>query len=106
MPVIPASARAGRGGSFDTLQQPGFDGSTAALAWASEDPEHLWIGHRDRPNEVMAKDPAAMTPLGIAAARYPVGHVEGYPDTFRALFADVYRDVVAGRPSARPPRAR
>jgi predicted dehydrogenase len=80
-----------------------IDGSTAALAWASEDPEHLWIGHRDRPNELMAKDPSVMTPPGVSAAAYPVGHVEGYPDTFRALFADVYRDVAAGRPSARPP---
>jgi predicted dehydrogenase len=80
-----------------------IDGSIAALAWASEDPEHLWIGHRDRPNEVMAKDASVMTPLGVSAAAYPVGHVEGYPDTFRALFADVYRDVAAGRPSARPP---
>jgi predicted dehydrogenase len=79
-----------------------IDGSSAALAWASEDPEHLWIGHRDQPNEVMAKDPSVMTPAGIAAAAYPVGHVEGYPDTFRALFADVYRDVAAGRPSPRP----
>jgi predicted dehydrogenase len=79
-----------------------IDGDTAALAWASEDPEHLWVGHRDRPNEVMAKDPSVMTPPGVAAAAYPVGHVEGYPDTFRALFADVYRDVTAGRPSPHP----
>ncbi len=43
-----------------------------------------------------------MTPAGVAAAAYPVGHVEGYPDTFRALFAAVYRDVVAGGPSAAP----
>ncbi len=34
------------------------DGSTSALAWASDDPEHLWIGHRGRPNEVVEKDPA------------------------------------------------
>ena len=81
------------------------DGSTAALAWASEDPERLWIGHRDRPNEVVEKDPAVMTPAGAAAAAYPAGHVEGYPDTFRALFADIYRDVAAGgRRRARPTR--
>ena len=75
---------------------------TAALAWASEDPERLWAGHRGRPNEVIEKDPAIMTPAGTAAAAYPVGHVEGYPDTFRALFADIYRDIDAGAPSPRP----
>jgi predicted dehydrogenase len=77
-------------------------GSESALAWSSEDPEHLWMGHRGRPNEVLAKDPAVMEPAGIAAAGYPAGHVEGYPDTFRALFAAVYRDVAAGGPSAAP----
>ena len=78
------------------------DGSVAALAWASEDPERLWIGRRDRPNEVVEKDPAVMTEAGATAAAYPAGHVEGYPDTFRGLFADVYRDVAAGGPAARP----
>ena len=43
-----------------------------------------------------------MTPAGVAAAAYPAGHVEGYPDTFRALFADIYRDIAAGGPSPRP----
>ncbi|MCA1677353.1 MAG: gfo/Idh/MocA family oxidoreductase, partial [Actinobacteria bacterium] len=33
---------------------------------------------------------------------YPGGHVEGYPDTFRALFASVYSDIERGEPSATP----
>ncbi|MET0577724.1 MAG: Gfo/Idh/MocA family oxidoreductase [Ilumatobacteraceae bacterium] len=78
------------------------DGSAATLAWASEDPERLWVGHRDRPNEVVEKDRSIMTPAGIAAAAYPAGHVEGYPDSFRALFADIYRDIERGGPSSRP----
>ena len=43
-----------------------------------------------------------MTPAGAAAAAYPAGHVEGYPDTFRGLFAAIYRDVEAGAPADRP----
>ena len=61
------------------------DGSVAALAWASEDPERLWMGHRGRPNEIIEKDAALMTSAGIDAAGYPAGHVEGYPDTFRGV---------------------
>src|SRR6185436_11626412 len=30
-----------------------IDGSTAAVAWDSEQPDQLWIGHRDRPNEIL-----------------------------------------------------
>jgi predicted dehydrogenase len=73
-----------------------------SLSWTSEEPEYLWVGHRDRPNETANKDPAQMTPLGAAVTGYPAGHVEGYPDTFRGLFAAVYADVAAGRPSADP----
>jgi predicted dehydrogenase len=77
-------------------------GSTSAMAWSSTDPERLWLGHRDRPNELGEKDPALLAAAGVPAAGYPAGHVEGYPDTFRALFAEVYRDVAAGAPAARP----
>jgi predicted dehydrogenase len=79
-----------------------IDGDESALAWASDDPDHLWIGHRGRPNEVVEKDPALLTPEGAAAAAFPGGHVEGYADTFRALFTAVYADIAAGAPSAQP----
>jgi predicted dehydrogenase len=39
---------------------------------------------------------------GAAAARLPGGHVEGFADTFGAVFTAVYADVAAGRPSDRP----
>jgi predicted dehydrogenase len=76
--------------------------SRGSVAWISEEPEYLWVGHRDRPNETANKDPAQMTGLGAAVTGYPAGHVEGYPDTFRGLFAAVYADVAAGRPAAEP----
>jgi predicted dehydrogenase len=79
-----------------------LNGARSSLAWTSEEPEYLWIGHRDRPNEVAGKDPALMTKLGASVTGYPAGHVEGYPDTFRGLFAAVYADVAAGRPSPEP----
>jgi predicted dehydrogenase len=76
--------------------------SQGSAAWTSEEPEYLWVGHRDRPNELANKDPAQMTGLGAAVTGYPAGHVEGYPDTFRGLFAAVYADVAAGRPQPDP----
>ncbi|MGH2816400.1 MAG: gfo/Idh/MocA family oxidoreductase, partial [Actinomycetota bacterium] len=73
-----------------------------SLAWVSEEPEYLWVGHRGRPNEVAGKDPALMSELGAAVTGYPAGHVEGYPDTFRGLFAAVYADVATGKPAPDP----
>jgi len=79
-----------------------IDGSTAAAAWDSETPDHLWLGHRERPNEILLRNPALMGDAGRAAAWLPGGHVEGFGDTFPALFRAIYADVLAGAPSADP----
>lgn len=76
------------------------DGSESALMWVSEDPDRLWVGHRGRPSELLARDPAAMAAEAARLAGVPAGHVEGFPDTFRALFSRVYTDVEAGRPAS------
>jgi predicted dehydrogenase len=78
------------------------DGSESALAWFSEDPDRLWIGHRGRPNEILHRDPSLADPAVRELIGYPGGHVEGYPDTFRALFARVYADIERGGPSQEP----
>ncbi|MER3418301.1 MAG: dehydrogenase [Chloroflexota bacterium] len=80
-----------------------IDGAAAAAAWDSERPDELWIGHRDRPNELLLRNPALMTRPGAAAAHLPAGHVEGFADTFRALYQAVYRAVAAGGPQERAP---
>jgi predicted dehydrogenase len=72
------------------------DGSEGSLAWNSESPNTLWIGHRNRANEEMPKDPALMSPAARGYAAYPGGHPEGYPDTFAQLFKDFYAYVAAG----------
>ena len=82
-----------------------IDGSSSSVAWDSETPEQLWLGHRDAPNEILIRNPALMNAAGRAAARLPGGHVEGFADTFGAAFSAVYDDVLAGGPSSRPPYA-
>jgi predicted dehydrogenase len=82
-----------------------IDGSEAAAAWDSEMPDHLWIGHRDQPNELLLRNPALMGAAGRTAAALPGGHVEGFGDTFAALFRAVYADIAVGRPQADPPYA-
>ena len=79
-----------------------IDGSASSIAWDSEQPDQIWLGHRERPNEILIKNPALMGPAGRAAAALPGGHVEGFGDTFAAHFRAVYADVAAGGPSARP----
>jgi len=72
------------------------DGAAGSLAWCSESPNQLWLGHRGRPNELLEKDPALLGPEARSRTGYPGGHQEGYPDTFRQLFASVYAYVARG----------
>jgi predicted dehydrogenase len=71
-------------------------GSEASVAWQSERPEQLWIGHRDAPNQTLLRDPGLMNAAGAAASSLPGGHAEGFADTFHALFRQVYADVARG----------
>lgn len=73
-----------------------INGSKSSLAWNSERPNELWIGHRDRPNEVLLKDPALMSPEARQTVSYPGGHNEGFPDTFKQFSKKVYDYILAG----------
>ena len=74
----------------------------ASAWWDSESPDRLWIGSRRGPNQLLARDPALLGPAASAMAHYPGGHVEGFPDTFKQLYIDVYGWIDAG-PGGRPP---
>jgi predicted dehydrogenase len=78
-------------------------GSSQALAWNSEQPNSLWIGHRDRSNEILTRDPALLSSSAAAIANYPGGHNEGFPDTFKQLFRAFYGYIRAGDFSAPRP---
>ncbi len=65
-------------------------GSKSALAWDSEHPNDLWIGHRNQPNQLLIRDPALLRGKARDFSSYPGGHNEGFPDTFKQLYHAVY----------------
>jgi predicted dehydrogenase len=77
-----------------------LDGSEGALAWTSERHEELWLGHRDRPNEILFRDPGMMH--GPLRGDYPAGHAEGFADTFKQLYRAVYAAAEEGRMPTEP----
>jgi predicted dehydrogenase len=79
-----------------------IDASRNALAWDSEAHEQLWLGHRDRANELLLRNPALMGPQARATTTLPAGHAEGFADTFKELYRAVYRAVAAGGPPDEP----
>jgi predicted dehydrogenase len=74
------------------------DGSRSSLHWDGESPESLWLGRRDAPNELLARNPALLDPRARGTTHLPAGHAEGFADTFRELYRAVYRAVAAGEP--------
>jgi predicted dehydrogenase len=73
-----------------------INGSKGSLAWDGERPNELWLGHRDRPNELLLKDPALLDPAARSYTRYPGGHAEGFADSHTALVRAVYEYIRAG----------
>jgi predicted dehydrogenase len=77
------------------------DGSQSSLSWDSEEPNRLDIGHRDKPNQVFLNDPQLLSQAAKGYSWYPGGHPEGFPDTFKGLFQQVYT-AAAQAPNVRP----
>ena len=72
------------------------NGARGSVAWDGERPNELWIGHRDRPNEVLIKDPALLAAEARPYARYPGGHAEGFADSHTACNRAIYEYIRAG----------
>ncbi len=79
-----------------------IDGSKSAISFDSERNNELWIGHRDRPNEILLKDPSLLSPEARSVTSYPGGHNEGFPDTFKQFSAKVYAYIRKGDFTAAP----
>lgn len=80
-----------------------ISGSRKTFAWNSEAPNEVWIGNRNGYNESLMRDPSLAYPEASAIMTFPGGHNEGFPDTSKQLFKEVYAAVAAGKPSEHPP---
>jgi hypothetical protein len=57
----------------------------------------MWIGERGRCNGSFIKDPSMMAPEAGKYAGVVGGLGEGYLDTFKAIFGDIYGWLRAGK---------
>jgi predicted dehydrogenase len=73
-------------------------GAKASLRWRQEDQNELWIGHRDRANEVLQKDPSLLDERARGYAHLPGGHQEAWADAFFNVVREIYACIAAGPP--------
>ncbi|CAA9264885.1 MAG: GH109 [uncultured Cytophagales bacterium] len=77
-------------------------GSKKTFAWNSEAPNEMWIGNRDGYNENLMRDPALVHAEARSVISFPGGHNEGFPDTSKQMFKEVYAAVAAGKQPEKP----
>ena len=79
-----------------------ISGSKQNLHWNSESPNELWIGRRDQANSNMMRDPSIVNPEAAGIISFPGGHNEGFPDTSKQLFKEVYAAIASGKQPDKP----
>lgn len=79
-----------------------ISGSKKTFAFNSERPNELWLGHREKFNEVLMKDPSLVDRDVSSVVSFPGGHNEGFPDTSKQLFKEVYAAVAQGKQPEHP----
>jgi len=77
-------------------------GSKANFEWCSEKPNELWIGKRETANQHLMKDPSLFTAEAAKLISFPGGHNEGFPDTSKQMFKEVYAAVNSGKQPDKP----
>ncbi|CAH0344554.1 Gfo/Idh/MocA family oxidoreductase [Bacillus sp. CECT 9360] len=74
-----------------------IDGSKSSAFWNQEEPEKLWIGHRDKPNEVLLADPSLFSEEARSSIHHPGGHNEGWPDALKNMMLNYYTFIRDGK---------
>ncbi|MBI0397184.1 Gfo/Idh/MocA family protein [Cyclobacterium marinum] len=77
-------------------------GSKANFEWCSEKPNEMWIGKRETANQQLMKDPSLFNAEAGKLISFPGGHNEGFPDTSKQMFKEVYAAVIDGKQPEQP----
>jgi predicted dehydrogenase len=72
-------------------------GSKESYAWSHVHPNALWIGHREKANEVFYESSILQAEDTRKYAGLPTGHPMGYHDAVFNLFRDYYEALAAKR---------
>jgi len=74
-----------------------IDGSKCAVSWSHEKANELWIGYRDKANEVLLRDPTLIYEEAKAYTHYPGGHDEGWSDSIKNISNNIYQFIRDGK---------
>ena len=75
-------------------------GPKGSIRWRQEHQNELWLGQRDKANEILQKDPALIDADARRYAHLPGGHQEAWADAFANLMRDIYGFIAEGKKPA------
>jgi predicted dehydrogenase len=78
-----------------------IDGSEMSMAWNQEQPDALWVGHRDQPSEVLAQGPSAPKDEGGPVVELPAGYGEAWANSVTNFMRTVYQYILDGKKPGR-----
>ncbi len=80
-------------------------GSKSSMKWRQEHQNELLLGYRDKPNEILQKDPSLLAEAARGYAHLPGGHQESWADAFANVMRDIYGFIAEGKKptDAHPP---
>lgn len=71
-------------------------GTKLSLSWVQEDPNHLWIGRRGEPDQILTRDSELLAPEARRYSVLPGGHNEGWPDAFKNTLGNIFEFIAQG----------
>lgn len=74
-----------------------ISGSKCSMEWDSENSNELWVGRREGANQVYSKEPSILSEKTRKIVGYPGGHVEGFADSFKQNFRQIYESIALGK---------
>ena len=75
----------------------GIYGTKGSVQWDFLEPNHIIVGRRDEPNQILQRATAGFSEDVAGFTDYPGGHPEGFPDSHKMHYRAVYEHIASGR---------
>jgi predicted dehydrogenase len=74
----------------------GIYGTEGSVRWDLQQPNELYVGRRDEPNQILQRATAGFSEDIAGFTDYPGGHPEGFADAHKMHCRAVYQHIVSG----------
>ena len=75
----------------------GIFGTESSVHWSLDQPNEIFVGHRDKPNQILQRGTAGFCEDVAGFTDYPGGHPEGFADAHKMHYRAVYAHIASGR---------